>query len=134
MRAYKSEGENDFIHEFYEEGEFIGNYISYQNQIPIEIKFGTIEDCEIIKIPFKSIETLSQKIEAIQKFSEFIGKQKEKKLLARATSLLVDNPESRYKKLLNERPQLILRVPQYYLAQYLGICPISLSRIRKRIS
>ena len=40
--------------------------------------------------------------------------------------------EERYFKLLENRPDLINRVPQYMIASYLGIQPESLSRIRKR--
>ncbi|MEM7371978.1 MAG: Crp/Fnr family transcriptional regulator [Bacteroidota bacterium] len=42
-------------------------------------------------------------------------------------------PEQRYLLLLENRPDLIQRVPQYQLASYLGIKPESLSRIRKRL-
>lgn len=45
----------------------------------------------------------------------------------------LSSPEERYQELLKTNPQLIERVPQYYLASYLGIKPESLSRIRKRI-
>lgn len=43
------------------------------------------------------------------------------------------SPEDRFKKLVEERPDLVQRVPQYHLASYLGIKPQSLSRIKKRI-
>lgn len=43
------------------------------------------------------------------------------------------SPENRFKKLVNERPDLVQRVPQYHLASFLGIKPQSLSRIKKRI-
>jgi CRP-like cAMP-binding protein len=46
----------------------------------------------------------------------------------------ISSAEERYKKLVEERPDLIQRIPQYQLAGYLGIQPESLSRIRKRIS
>jgi len=42
------------------------------------------------------------------------------------------SPEERYLNLLNNRPELIQRVPQHQIASYLGITPESLSRIRKR--
>ena len=44
------------------------------------------------------------------------------------------SPEQRYLNLLQERPDLIQRVPQHQLASYLGIKPQSLSRLRARIS
>lgn len=43
-------------------------------------------------------------------------------------------PEERYRDLVESRPDLLQRVPQYYIASYLGIRPESLSRIRRRIS
>lgn len=43
------------------------------------------------------------------------------------------SPEERYLLLLKNRPQLVQRVPQYQLANYIGIKPQSLSRIRKRL-
>lgn len=45
----------------------------------------------------------------------------------------LSSPEERYLNLVQTRPELIDRVPQYQLASYLGIKPESLSRIRKRI-
>jgi CRP-like cAMP-binding protein len=46
---------------------------------------------------------------------------------------ITSSPEERYLQLLETRPQLLDRVPQYQLASFLGIAPESLSRIRKRI-
>jgi CRP-like cAMP-binding protein len=45
----------------------------------------------------------------------------------------ISSPEQRYLNLLQNRPDLIQRVPQYQLASYLGIKPQSLSRLRARI-
>lgn len=44
------------------------------------------------------------------------------------------SPEQRYLNLMEKRPDLIQRVPQYQLASYLGIKPESLSRVRARIT
>lgn len=44
------------------------------------------------------------------------------------------SPEERYQRILREQPELIDRAPLKYLASYLGITPVSLSRIRKRIA
>ncbi len=42
------------------------------------------------------------------------------------------SPEERYLQILKERPNLLQKVPQKYLASYLGITPESLSRVRAR--
>ena len=58
-------------------------------------------------------------------------------LLAKNQATLDDfktsSPEERYLNLLQNRPDLVQRVPQHQLASYLGITPQSLSRIRKRL-
>jgi CRP/FNR family transcriptional regulator, anaerobic regulatory protein len=45
-----------------------------------------------------------------------------------------EEPEQRYLNLLKQRPELVEKIPQHYIASYLGIQPESLSRIRKRIT
>lgn len=44
------------------------------------------------------------------------------------------SPEQRYLSLIQNRPDLIQRVPQHQLASFLGIKPQSLSRLRARIN
>jgi CRP-like cAMP-binding protein len=46
---------------------------------------------------------------------------------------MADSPLQRYLRLVESRPELIQRIPQYHLASYIGIQPESLSRIRKRL-
>ncbi|MFD1020963.1 Crp/Fnr family transcriptional regulator [Thalassobacillus hwangdonensis] len=48
-------------------------------------------------------------------------------------AFISSTPEERYKALLEQRPELIDRVPKYQLASFLGITPESLSRIKKRL-
>jgi CRP-like cAMP-binding protein len=59
---------------------------------------------------------------------EELGKTQEQ-----LSSVLLRTPEERYRELLDTRPDLLDRVPQYQLASYLGVTPESLSRIRKRL-
>ena len=48
-------------------------------------------------------------------------------------SFVTQSPEERYRELIAERFDLINRVPDKYIASMLGITPVSLSRIRKRM-
>ena len=73
---------------------------------------------------FPKLESISRKIMA-QVFAE------QQAILA---SYISDTPEQRYLKLLESRPDLFQKIPQYQLASYIGVKPESLSRIRKRIS
>ncbi len=48
-------------------------------------------------------------------------------------SFILDKPEERYLNLIKTNPDLVSRLPKQYIASYLGITPVSLSRIRTRI-
>jgi len=73
---------------------------------------------------FPRLETVSRKV-----MEKIFAEQQEI-----SASYFTDTPEQRYLKLLNTRPDLLQRIPQYQLASYVGVKPESLSRIRKRIS
>jgi hypothetical protein len=47
-------------------------------------------------------------------------------------SYLKNNPQQRYEELIEEHPHIIQRIPQHYIASYLGITAVSLSTIRNR--
>lgn len=67
---------------------------------------------------------------------EFSKKMTEKVYLSakkRVEDLLYFSPESRYLNLLHDNPLIFQKIPQKFIASYLGVTPQSLSRIRKRI-
>ena len=59
--------------------------------------------------------------------SEFL--QTEERLI----SLLFTTASERYMKLIQDNPELLQRMPLECLASYLGITPVSLSRIRAKL-
>jgi CRP-like cAMP-binding protein len=73
---------------------------------------------------FPKFETISRKV--MEKVFE-----EQQEIMA---SYQTDTPEQRYLKLLDTRPDLFQRLPQYQLASYIGVKPESLSRIRKRLA
>lgn len=82
------------------------------------------------------MEEEQRMFERIPKLESICRVETEKKLgeyQEQLASFITSTPEERYLNLMNTRPQLINRVPQYQLASYLGIKPESLSRIQKRI-
>ena len=92
-----------------------------------------IEDSELIVIPFAKFTALYDKIPNLNIFGRRLLEERfvfAQKIVA---SLILDKPEERYLKLFKRQPELLNRVPQHMLATYLGITPVSLSRIRKRI-
>ena len=68
---------------------------------------------------------------------ETIGRLMAEQVALRATeiamSLSSDKPEERFQNLLQKQPDLFQRVPQKYIANFLGVSPESLSRIKNRV-
>ncbi|MBI1287935.1 MAG: cyclic nucleotide-binding domain-containing protein [Flavobacteriales bacterium] len=93
-----------------------------------------IEDTWVAVADRRRFEELADERPGVQKF--YLDQMK-KTLFEAVTRLefhTVMSPMERYQGLMKERPALVQRVPQIYLASYLGVTPVSLSRIRARIA
>lgn len=66
--------------------------------------------------------------------SKFIYLKFMKRMYQRIQSFVLLSPEKRYELFVKENPSINTRVPDKYIANILGITPVSLSRIRKRLS
>ncbi|TJY35978.1 Crp/Fnr family transcriptional regulator [Pontimicrobium aquaticum] len=120
--------------EFYVEDESVASLQSYKNRTPANHYFECVEDCRLAVLNYDKEQELFKRVpkyEALCRMSmeNDFGEQQE--ALAK---FITSSPEERYKNLLETRPDLLQRVPQYHLASYLGVKPESLSRIRKRIA
>lgn len=65
-----------------------------------------------------------------RKFAEWLLIRKE----LRTRSLLQQQAKQRYISFVRDYPKLVLRVPQYHIASYLGITEVSLSRIKRELN
>ncbi|MFN0037516.1 MAG: Crp/Fnr family transcriptional regulator [Saprospiraceae bacterium] len=91
------------------------------------------EDCVLIEGRPEDEQAFFEKMprmETLSRMGAEIELQKSQETLA---EFIINSPEGRYLNLLETRPELLDRVPQYQLASFLGVTPESLSRIRKRI-
>ena len=64
----------------------------------------------------------------------YLGKRIIQQAFQRIESFVFLSPEERYLNYLQEFPSLVSRVPDKYIANVLDITPVSLSRIRSRIT
>ena len=113
---------------------FAGAYDSFISQKPSRHSIETLEDCQVLAISYKALQELFIEF---PKMNEFVRKVLEERFVSLHelfTSQILDSPEERYLKLLKERPDIIQRIPQHQIATFLGITPVSLSRIRNRVT
>ena len=133
VRLYYNVDGKDKTAFFYYEGEFIWANKSLRHEVPTQKNYEAIEDTVLIQIDKKiahDMMELSPNFELVTR----IGKEHEliayQQLIAYFITL---SPEERFLKLLETNKKLFQRVPQQYIASYLGVSAETLSRIKKRV-
>jgi CRP-like cAMP-binding protein len=94
----------------------------------------TLEASELLVISHTALEQLYEDVPKMNIFARKLFEQRIIHAQQILSSYVLDSPEARYLRLVAMQPSLVQRVPQHILASFLGITPVSLSRIRKRIS
>ena len=116
------------------EGQFAAVPECIFNNQPTRQSWQALEDCELMELDFERLEALSddnmQLLKARLQFSQRLLLE----ALSRVESFVLDKPEGRYLKLIAQKPEIIKRVPDKYIASFIGVTPVSLSRIRKRLA
>lgn len=116
------------------EGSFMGDYKWFISQEPLPFLFSALEDSEVYIVKFEDIQKLYTKNDFwYDRLGRIISEQQYVYWLDRCVSHLTLDPGERYQKLVEQEPTLTQRVPQYLIAEYLGVTPVGLSRIKKRL-
>lgn len=115
------------------EHEFLTDLESFSRQTKATTNLITLEPTECLVLTCKDTVTCMQSSPAIASLFSSIIENVATNNIKRIQSLLSQSPEKQLDELMYSRPGILQRVPQRYIAQYLGVAPESLSRIRKRI-
>ena len=134
MRSYYiNDDGNDITQYFIEEGDIFG-YTSFTGAIPSDVYIETLEDCILLEADGHAfLETLSSNNFALICWIKILeGELKFK--AERQSSYLLGNATERYLDFKKAYPGIEDRVNQKYIASYLGITPVSLSRLRNSLN
>lgn len=100
---------------------------------PSDYYVSCVEDC-ILLISNTDMEAdINSKFPKFETLCRILSEELLAKQRVDFDAFKTSSPEQRYLSLLQNRPDLIQRVPQHQLASYLGIKPQSLSRLRARL-
>ena len=114
-------------------GEWVTNNHSRLSNTPSHLNIKAIDNTELMVIKHRDLPDLFEKIPLMERFNRILIEQAYVKLSQHCIDLQTLSATDRYLKLLTTYPDLFQLVPLYHIANYLGIAPKSLSRIRNSI-
>jgi len=135
LRAYSidSSGKEHVI-QFAPEGWIITDRSSVFFNHPSDYFIETIETSKVIYFSHDFINQASEISSSFRNYNERLLQNHIRQLQHRIQYLLEATAEERYLDFISIYPDLLLRVPQWMIASYLGITPESLSRVRKELA
>ena len=136
VRYFHIKDGEDITGYFSFENEFLSSYKSYLTGSPSHVYIQALEDALLITFTKKDMdEMLADPMLAykMERFGRLIAEQYLCCYEDRVTAFITQTPEERYLELTNTGREILQRMPQHYIANYLGITPVSLSRIRRRV-
>jgi CRP-like cAMP-binding protein len=136
VRYFHIKDGQDITGYFSFENEFVSSYKSYLTRQPGLTYIQALENTRLITFTRNDMEQMLQNPLLAYKMERFGRLIAEHYLCCyedRIASFITQSPEERYLQLLQTGKDILQRMPQHYIANFLGITPVSLSRIRKRL-
>lgn len=125
-------GDEVTIH-FTFEGDWVNNNLSRLSNSPSTINIKAIEDSELLVIKQADITDLYLQIPKIERMGRILTERAFIKFVEQTIDFQTLTAKERYENLLKNYPEIFQKVQLYHIANYLGIAPKSLSRIRKEL-
>jgi CRP-like cAMP-binding protein len=117
---------------FGREQDFIGDYESFFSAQPAAHGIQALEEASLLTISYDNLQRLYREVREGERLGRLVAETLFLNVLRQLTSFYKDPPAQRYARFVSTYPDLQQRIPQYYIASYVGVKPQSLSRIRSR--
>ena len=131
-RIYYYKDEVDITESFAFEHQVVVRYESLFTGRPSRKAIQALEDTELVAIDAGKLFQLYDRYPDIERLFRKIFEAAHVDTINRVESIQFHSAAERYQALLRASPDIIRRVPLKYIASYLGITQVSLSRIRAR--
>ncbi|WP_306350180.1 Crp/Fnr family transcriptional regulator [Flavobacterium sp. '19STA2R22 D10 B1'] len=132
LRMWLNHNGNDITSQFFFEDTIVASMESLLTNQPSNFNLETIEDCTLYVIGRESFVPLLKENTFVKEWFNAMILDRFYYYSKHILTYLKDKPQDRYIELLKKNPHIFQRVPQHYIASYLGITSVSLSRIRNR--
>ena len=137
LRGWFNAQGKDVTFQFFFEQQTVSSLESFSSQKPSLFSLETLEPCVLWWLSRADAYQLLRELGAGTQAREQLAGlllSRVQHYLTHAVAFVRDTPQQRYEHLLAHAPWVVQRVPQHYIASYLGITSVHLSRLKRRIA
>ncbi len=131
---YTTPDGKEWIKSFTAEDELFACPIGFQPGGRTSFGAAALEPSALEALDWRLVDALGERHLAWQKAIRFAFQALTQLKMVRERDLLMYTPEQMYQQLLDSRAGWVQRVPQKELAAYLGVTPVGLNRIARRLA
>lgn len=124
----------EFNKNFCSKFDFVASYSAILQEVPSYFSIQAMTDSHLITFRHRDLQSLYTRHICWEQLGRHIAEQLFVNKEIRERELLMLSAESRYRLFLSRFSDLSDQIPQYHIASYLGITPVALSRIRRKIN
>ncbi|WED24612.1 Crp/Fnr family transcriptional regulator [Vibrio sp. JC009] len=132
LRSWFNHDGKDVSFQFFLEGQFVSSFESLMFREPSPYTIESILPSVVYAMPVDTFKAKIQSSHELKDAAFQIIADRLRHYQRLFLSRIKDTPQERYQELIAQQPELIRMIPQHYIASYLGITSVSLSRIRCR--
>lgn len=129
-RNYFIEDDKELTIDIIIDGELLVCFSSFVSRKPSNEQIELLEDSVIYSISYHELQELYRKYPIMERVGRLVAEHHILSMASQAYLLKFSNSETRYRKLVERKPTIILRAPIGIIASYLGMKIETLSRIR----
>ncbi|MFC4096465.1 Crp/Fnr family transcriptional regulator [Euzebyella saccharophila] len=133
MYALNEKGKEDIL-QFAPENWLVSDRGSIYFNEPSDYYIDAIEETDVILLDTEFVDKISALGPSFRKLNDRLLHNHIRHLNKRVKLLLGASAKTRYLDFIKLHPDVLLRVPQWMVASYLGIAPESLSRVRRDLA
>ncbi len=134
LRHYINIDGNEETFYFSAENDFVCDYESFINRAASNKTIIALEDSVIYTISYDNLQLFYEKITEGEKFGRKLLEEIFTAAIKHIVTTFTQSAEDRYINFLSNFKHIQSRIPQYYIASFIGVTPQSLSRIRRKIA
>ncbi|WP_433778069.1 Crp/Fnr family transcriptional regulator [Flavobacterium anhuiense] len=136
IRVWFNNNGKDLTTQFFFENQSVASIESFMKKLPSPTNIETIEPSILWWIHKNDLDKILEEIKEIPELRDSLINmlfERTFDYMKYFVSFIKNSPVERYTNLIKERPQIIMRVPQHYIASYLGITTVHLSRLKSKL-